>query len=267
MGSPFISNASPCCSGPRVPLPTMRRSGRGCFRECSIFFRGPIDGRVTGGLAALGDGREATATSLRKEYARWTRNRRRPVGLDRLDVEAPTAPIRAGEGRGPGADAGTGCGFRVDSRLAGAPQWDAHAAAPATPSGNDRVIGIRPAYSVSASRPAPAYRFPRAPVSSRLASFRSVSWSIPAAGSRHPERTNRLGERPCLVRLDRHARMAGRWSCAAQRITFLSSCASVRRHRSRLLRYGFGRSDRSARVPARVARDEGQRPSLHTPPA
>jgi hypothetical protein len=34
------------------------------------FFRGPIDGRVTGGLAALGDGREATATSLRKEYAR-----------------------------------------------------------------------------------------------------------------------------------------------------------------------------------------------------
>ena len=48
----------------------MRRSGRGCFRERSIFFRGPIDGRVTGGLAALGDGRAATATSLRKEYAR-----------------------------------------------------------------------------------------------------------------------------------------------------------------------------------------------------
>jgi hypothetical protein len=48
----------------------MRRSGRGCFTDPSIFFRGPIDGRVTGGLAALGDGREATATSLRKEHAR-----------------------------------------------------------------------------------------------------------------------------------------------------------------------------------------------------
>ena len=70
VGSPFVSNASPCFSGPRAPLPTMRRSGRGSVRERSIFFRRPIDGRVTDGLAALGDGREATATSLRKEHAR-----------------------------------------------------------------------------------------------------------------------------------------------------------------------------------------------------
>jgi hypothetical protein len=58
-GSPFIWNASPCCSGPQVSLHTMRRSGRGCFRARSIFFRGPIEGRVTGGLAALGDGMAA----------------------------------------------------------------------------------------------------------------------------------------------------------------------------------------------------------------
>src|SRR5271157_6669896 len=37
--------------------------------------------------------------------------------------------------------------------------------------------------------------------------------------------TNRLGERPWLPRLDRHSRMAYRWSCAALRVTFLSSCA------------------------------------------
>jgi len=47
--------------------------------------------------------------------------------------------------------------------------------------------------------------------------------STSAAQLRHP--TNRLGERLCLPRLDRHGRMAYRWSCAAQRVTFLSSCA------------------------------------------
>src|SRR5262249_62000769 len=39
---------------------------------------------------------------------------------------------------------------------------------------------------------------------------------------------NRLGERPCLPHLDRHARMAYRWSCPTQRVTALASCA----HRS-----------------------------------
>jgi hypothetical protein len=91
------------------------------------------------------------------------------------------------------------------------------------PSGNDRVIGIRRAYGVTPSGPASAYRFPRVLGSRRLASFRSAYWSTPVACSRHS--TNRPGERPCLMRLDRHAQMAGRWSCSAQRITLFSSCA------------------------------------------
>ena len=77
------------CSGPQVPLPTMRRSGRGCFRECSNFFRGPIDGRVTGGLTALGDGREATETSLRKEYARTGRE---TVGGPWVSIRSTSRP-------------------------------------------------------------------------------------------------------------------------------------------------------------------------------
>ena len=59
----------------------------------------------------------------------------RSPGRDPLDVEAPTAPIRAGDGKGLGADAGAGCGFRVDCHLAGAPPFDVHSAAPATPVG------------------------------------------------------------------------------------------------------------------------------------
>jgi len=66
-------------------------------------------------------------------------------------------------------------------------------------------------------------RFPRVLVSRRFAKLRSVYYGTSAAQFRHP--INRLGERPCLRRLDRHARMAFPWSCPAQRVTFLSFCA------------------------------------------
>jgi hypothetical protein len=56
-------------------------------------------------------------------------------------------------------------------------------------------------------------------------SLRREPWrsSSLAAQLQHP--TNRLGARPFLLRLDRHAQVAYRWSCAAQRVTPLSSCA------------------------------------------
>jgi hypothetical protein len=60
-------------------------------------------------------------------------------------------------------------------------------------------------------------------VSSWVASFRSAHCSTSAAQLRHT--TNLLGERPCPPRLDQHARTAIRWSSAAWRVAFLSSCA------------------------------------------
>ena len=105
-----------------------------------------------------------------------------------------------------------------------------------------------------AAGPAPACRFPRVLVSKRLALFSSAYCSTSAAQSGHP--TNRLGERPCLLRLDRHSRMAYRWSCAAQRVTFLSSCASVRHTDASSTRFArVGRCDRrAAERPSSAAR-------------
>ena len=58
----------------------------------------------------------------------------------------------------------------------------------------------------------------------RFAPVRSAYYSSLAAQLRHS--ADRLGERPCLLRLDRHTRMAYPWSCAAQQVTF---CPLARR--------------------------------------
>jgi hypothetical protein len=194
------------CLCPQRPLSPMLRSGRGCPRACSIFFprtdRRPCD---SGARRPWGD-REATAASLGREYA----------GIGREFVGGPWVAIRSrsrpprhrsvpatAKGLAPTPEPGAASAsipalqMRHSSTRTPPPRQ--------RPSGNDRVIGIRPADSVSASGPAPAYRFSRAPVSSRLASFRSAYWSTPAACSRQP--TNRLGERPCIRHLDIHIRI------------------------------------------------------------
>jgi len=96
------------------------------------------------------------------------------------------------------------------------------------PASSHLFVGIRPyprarGRRFRAAGPAPECRSPRALVNRRFAPLRSACYSISAAQLRHP--TNRRGEGPCPLQLDRHAPTPYRWSCAAQRVTFLSSCA------------------------------------------
>jgi hypothetical protein len=65
-GFPFIWNASPCLQWLRSATTHNASFVSRMLQGVLDFFRGPIDGRVTGGLAALGDLGEATATSLKK---------------------------------------------------------------------------------------------------------------------------------------------------------------------------------------------------------
>ena len=81
--------------------------------------------------------------------------------------------------------------------------------------------------------------------SRRFAPVRSAYYSTLAAQLRHS--ADRLGERPCLLRLDRHTRMAYPWSCAAQQVTF---CPLARR------------SDTPTRATARAQGTDREPPKL-----